>query len=335
MTKERDTAIDLMRFIGITMIIIAHAEPGDPWFQLRTFDVPMMLFISGLSYSGRQISGWGKFVWKRTKRLLVPLYIFLTAYFIATFIVCKINGTPWFTTDKVIGTCLLKLNPSIGFTWIFRIFLIVMLLTPPLLKLESAVRNNIAFMGMLAGLLLIQTGLILWFKPLHLGWFVRDWVLYAVGYSVMFLLGARMRKLNGKSLWITCGTIVTAMAIYAFAMEKITGSWLQMQADKYPPGAYFLLWGACISSMLWATRKWWKPLIDNRLTVFIGQNTNWLYLWHMPVAVPFLSSHPDINVWLKITLLYLPALLLCLLQASIVKRLKEKKGWAILDYFKG
>lgn len=36
----RDPAVDLLRFIGISMIFLAHIGPPAALFQLRSFDVP-------------------------------------------------------------------------------------------------------------------------------------------------------------------------------------------------------------------------------------------------------------------------------------------------------
>ena len=68
----RDPAVDLLRFIGISMIFLAHIGPPAALFQLRSFDVPLMIFVSGLSYSGRQVVGYASFVRKRLGRLLMP-----------------------------------------------------------------------------------------------------------------------------------------------------------------------------------------------------------------------------------------------------------------------
>jgi len=74
--------VDLLRFIGISMFFLAHIGPPAALFQLRSFDVPLMIFVSGLSYSGRQVVGYASFVRKRLGRLLIPLYFFLTVYFL-------------------------------------------------------------------------------------------------------------------------------------------------------------------------------------------------------------------------------------------------------------
>ena len=52
----RDPAVDLLRFIGISMIFLAHIGPPAALFQLRSFDVPLMIFVSGLSTPGGRSS---------------------------------------------------------------------------------------------------------------------------------------------------------------------------------------------------------------------------------------------------------------------------------------
>lgn len=47
---QRNMTVDAMRCFGLLLIILAHVSPPDTLFQIRTFDVPMMVFISGMSY---------------------------------------------------------------------------------------------------------------------------------------------------------------------------------------------------------------------------------------------------------------------------------------------
>ena len=170
----RDPAVDLLRFIGISMIFLAHIGPPAALFQLRSFDVPLMIFVSGLSYSGRQVVGYASFVRKRLGRLLIPLYLFLTVYFLVMWLLSECGVVEWFAARKVVGTYLLRLKPSINYVRIFRVFLIVMLLTPPLLRLERAVRDDRGFIALLAALFGLQALLTGWLKPLHLGFLVDE-----------------------------------------------------------------------------------------------------------------------------------------------------------------
>lgn len=50
MQPQRDLHIDFLRFIGISLIILAHVEAPSGITQFRCFDVPLMVFVSGLSF---------------------------------------------------------------------------------------------------------------------------------------------------------------------------------------------------------------------------------------------------------------------------------------------
>lgn len=47
---QRNMTIDVMRVMGLLLIILAHVNPPGILFQFRTFDVPMMIFVSGVSF---------------------------------------------------------------------------------------------------------------------------------------------------------------------------------------------------------------------------------------------------------------------------------------------
>lgn len=46
----RNTYIDFLRFIGLTLIILAHVKAPVWITELRCFDVPLMVFVSGISF---------------------------------------------------------------------------------------------------------------------------------------------------------------------------------------------------------------------------------------------------------------------------------------------
>lgn len=81
----RDIFIDTLRFVGISLIILAHVSPPNIPFNIRCFDVPLMIFISGLIYADKNTGINFHFFIHRLKRLLIPLYLFLTIFFILIF----------------------------------------------------------------------------------------------------------------------------------------------------------------------------------------------------------------------------------------------------------
>ena len=46
----REDRIDFLRFIGLSMVIFAHVGPPKLLFQLRNFDVPLLVIISGMAF---------------------------------------------------------------------------------------------------------------------------------------------------------------------------------------------------------------------------------------------------------------------------------------------
>lgn len=132
---ERNRNIDFLRFVGLSLIILAHVYPPNLIFQIRSFDVPLMVFISGLVYADRQIDDYKLFIVHRIKRLYFPVGIFLAAYF------SLIYGLKVFlrvdfgiTFRQVIESFLLM--EGIGFVWIIRVFLLIAIVTPFLIRVN-------------------------------------------------------------------------------------------------------------------------------------------------------------------------------------------------------
>ena len=325
MVAKRDVSIDILRFIGIAFIILAHILPsGTALFQLRTFDVSLMIFVSGLAYAGRKMESYPRFVWKRDQRLLTPVYLFLAAYFVVNWLFAALGMAEMTPTEKIIGTFLL-VDPNIGYVWVIRIFLTIMLVTPPLMRLERAVKKEWIF-GLSVGLWLVaQYYLVARLIPLHPGRFVTDYVLYTTGYAVLFLLGLRMKRTSGKVQSVYVLFFAVAMVWLGFGVAAERGSWLKMQWYKYPPQTYYLVWGALVSLLLWSCRRWWSRWLDRKWVLFIGQNTIWIYLWHIPLVAPVNEMLTE-TCWIwRYALVGGCSIGICYLQSLVVGRIAAKR----------
>lgn len=338
--QQRDPSIDLLRFIGLTMIILAHiglSRSTSLLFQLRSFDVPLMVFTSGLAFSGKNVGSYLPFIGKRTLRLIVPVYIFVAAYILLNPILSGWGLVENYSAEKIAGTFMLRLNPSIGYVWIIRVFLIVMLVTPLLIKMDKALKNDWVCLGAIAAVLAAQHLLVGWLKPMKPGWFIQDWVLYICGYSAVFMWGLRARKASPAASCVALLMLAAVLCFCGYGMYEEHGTLMKLQATKYPPQLYFLVWGMFISGILWFTRKWWTKVMDNRFFTFIGQNTIWIYLWHIPfvnivVKGPFDAWHP---LW-KYIFVYVAALCIYALQYKIVGMVRKRwPNSVITKYFVG
>ncbi len=123
----RNERIDLLRFIGLAMIILAHTNPPEIIFQARNFDVPLMVVVAGLSFrASYRLEPYFTYLWNRVKRLIFPVWLFLTLYFL----VVNKTGYPIALPNfrKIIESYLFL--DGIGYVWIIRVFLLVSIVSP-------------------------------------------------------------------------------------------------------------------------------------------------------------------------------------------------------------
>lgn len=319
--KSRNTTIDLLRFIGLSLIILAHVKPtvqsSELLFQLRIFDVPLMLFISGLAYSGRKADFSAQFFIKRIKRLVIPVYIFLTAYFIAVFI-ARLAGIDFgVRVNHVVGSYLLM--EGIGYVWVIRVFLIISMLTPCFLLLDRKIRSNSQWCLIMVGTLIVDELLITNGVGVN-SLFVREFVYYGIGYGLMFFLGLRYRHFSGS-----LKAAVFAVVALGFAGLQFIEYRPQMggviSPFKYPPRAMFLLYGAAMSILVATLAK--KLTARHHVPkwmLFIGQNTIWIYLYHIPLIQ--LTGMVAMPWGVRYLIVYMLAAFAVYVQNLIVNRFK-------------
>jgi peptidoglycan/LPS O-acetylase OafA/YrhL len=260
----------------------------------------------------------------------------VSAYILLNPVLSDLGWVDEYTGKVIRGTYMLRLNPSIGYVWVIRVFLIVMLLTPLLLWLDRRIGKNWACLALVGVFVAVQQGLAMWLKPSE-NILIKDWALYVFGYSAVFLLGLRVKNMSKRSLAGVTALLAILVAGTAVYMNHEYGTIMRLQATKYPPQLYYLLWGMCMSCLLWLTSGLWKCVLDKSLFTFIGRNTIWIYLWHIPfvnivVGGPFDHWHPV----LKYVFVYIGALCLYGIQYYLVKKADTRwKNNKITRYFVG
>ena len=75
----------LLSAIGIIMIVAGHCYHGGlnmlyEWFPTYSFNIALLVFISGYFYKEKYEESALKYIWKRTKRLLIPAYLWNIVY---------------------------------------------------------------------------------------------------------------------------------------------------------------------------------------------------------------------------------------------------------------
>lgn len=330
--ETRNNYIDFLRFIGLSLIILAHVHAPNIIHQIRCFDVPLMLFVSGLAYSNKEVNAsWKRFYLPRIKKLLIPVYMFvlvdLAAYVFT-------NRT--LSTGTIIRTLFLCEDGAVGYIWIFRVFILIMLVTPLLCKINRTLSYK-QFWVLMLSLYALQW-LIVWLmrfittEPLMS--IYRETLPYLVGYAIPFLLGLRLRQTNKKQENAFLITIIivsiTVLCLFYIQYHTIIEPTTYF---KYPPRSYYIIYGLLASAALWKLRHTLNPLANSKLVLFIGRNTIWIYLWHIVFVT--IANHLFENWLLKYILTYLFALLFYYLHYTLIKKLRQRTKLDVLNIFIG
>lgn len=162
--------------------------------------------------------------------------------------------------------------------------------------------------------------------------FILDWVVNIIGYSTLFLLGIRMRyaTLKQKRFYlISLSLLVVATLVYYLCSKGLP---IRISPTyKYPPQSYYLIYGLFVCCGLWCTRKYFYHFLENKLFLFIGQNTIWIYLYHIPLLM--VTSFLPFGWIGKYVAVFSVAVVMTYIQSLVADRFISK--FAFLKYLKG
>lgn len=277
MTSNRDSTIDFFRFIGISAIILAHCDT--PWqiFELRNFDIPLMVFISG--YCAVQFSQntgkFGAYVKDRFLRLVVPTWIFLSFYFSILFFL----GHPQSPND-IIESYFFVGGP-VG-VWIIRIFFFMSLLTPAIIYLLKKIHLGAFFLILL---LLVNEVIVLYSKSLPASFLTSMFSIlfvFNLSYGCVLFTGAVWEELEKKE---RLGFLIFFLLIFLSYFTYLSfraGNLVLIQSCKNPPSLYYLSYGLFVTICLFFSKRFslFQKMSKNRFITFIGSHSLWIYLWH-------------------------------------------------------
>lgn len=320
----RDTRIDFLRFVGLIMIIFAHVNPPALLFQLRNFDVPLMVLISGISFRlSVKNEPYIKYLWSRIQRLVFPVWIFLTFYFVLQFIVSGPFESEYLTT--IIRTYLLI--DGIGYVWIIRVFVLVAIIAPLIYSIHKRISSNFIFVLVLLFLYSIYEFVVFSMRASELGVLgviLKSFIFYTISYGLVFALGIRLPDFNKRDV-VICLFIITLVFFTLFIINwNHNSGWLPTQEFKYPPTSYYLSFALMMAFVLYLASErimaFCQQVRLESLILFIGSNSIWIYLWHILYLQVFKSLDGFVSWYLSVLLC---SILTTYLQVQLVQRLLE------------
>ena len=285
---KRNFKIDLLRFIGLFLIVLAHVDA--PWVvnQFRCFDVPLMVFVSGLCFKPSYGSVI-KYLWKRFKRLYIPTFIFLCIFFTFILFIGYLNIRIPYSKAQIIGTFFLMEAPSIGYVWIIRVFILMALISPFLYNFS--LKRHYIIIAILIIVFLLQNylvGVTPIYNNIYLNFFVDEIILYLIGYGIILEVSFLLKKLDNK--WKSFLITISLLLLAALIIWEISNKFILpiSQLYKYPPRSYYIIYGIIVSIILFLSpldKIFQKIKKVSKLISFISKHSLWIYLWHIPFVI--------------------------------------------------
>ena len=326
--KQRDLVIDFLRTIGILLIFLAHTDCPFILKQFRIFDVILLVSISGYVYTD-QFKNFKRYLRKRIKRLILPVWFFLTFFFISLFLMRLIVKIP----DEIVSLKNILLSyfcwSGIGFVWIIRIYIVVAILGPILLK-------KIKFKTLVLYYFLIEIvmKIVLYFYDTDT---IRNF-LTMFPYVIIFCYGylIKLKKVPVKIISIIlCGMIVIFYLINGI---------VDISNYKYPPQYIYVWYGILMTNILFVLVK--KICFEKlnlkviKLIKYIGSSSMWFYLLHILVyyVIYMLKKRIYINWIIEYSMLVFISFILLVIKDKIrnyLSTLNSEKLNCYLEILKG
>ena len=287
--EHRNRSIDFLRFLGALVIMVAHAEPPTWLAQLRNFGTPMLVIVSALSivvvFEKRPFVAT-TFLSKRLLRIAVPPWLFLTTLFGLALIAAELLGKPFpFSLNVVEGSY--SFTSGIGYVWIFKVYIIVALLTPLMLRFKASVPNRWVYFAIIlcvyAGYEFLYAHLDATIHNPSTRSLVNDTLIVGLPYAVLFAYGLQLAEFADEViLWVSLASLLTFCTL-AWANFQATGHLVLTQAFKYPPRLYYLSYAIfCINSLYLLSKSTLVAKLPQRPIQWVSMNLMWVYLWHIP-----------------------------------------------------
>lgn len=325
--NTRDLSIDLLRAIGILLIILAHVEAPFIIKQIRIFDVILLVVISGYVY--KEPKDYIKYIYKRVERLVFPTWLFLTVFFLGLFLVEKILKIEvgGLNRDTIISSYTFWWG--IGFVWIIRIYLGVAILGPIVLK-------KLSFNRLILCYLILEAFIVIILKNIAIGTLNRG--IELLPYILVFCYGNLLKQ---KLIPLKRVTYFLGLLIILFIFRKAS---IDIGSFKYPPRLIYIWYGLFISNILFSTKdKLIKIILKfeylKKFIEYIGKSTMWLYLIHIGVyyIILFIKKRIVLNWKIEYLMLILLSLGILFIKDIVLKNFEKsfKNKSKILNILKG
>lgn len=334
--NKRNVTFDLLKFIGMNLIIFAHCQNKPPNLDyLRNFEVILLMLVSAmLNYNKYETSrNFDKELFRkvilRIRRLIIPTWFFLCCFFLCIFFVTQVRKVPFPYSVNTILESFLMIN-GIGYVWIMLCYCWVAIGLPMLIivfnkwNISNVLKMIILGMGFIVYEIL---RMFLLNQPDMVSYYIKNTVMYFVGYCfICFIPYALKKYLNLNFLKQGIGFLAIHVGgLLIVRVLKIDALQL-MSSSKYPPSFFYITYGLGASLILYALLVNLKIDSDSAIgkivTVF-GKHSQWIYFDHIFAIFIYNEVCGSLKWYGMFVFVFAIALLLLLFERLFVILLKR------------
>jgi peptidoglycan/LPS O-acetylase OafA/YrhL len=280
--NSRNQTIDILRVLGTFLVILAHVNAPAFLINLRSFDVVMLVFLSGLTLGSKRTNiGYINYVKKRFKRLIVPLYkILFILLLITTFFYLQGTITESLSFKNLFLAFLIY--DSISFIWIVRVYFVIAITLPILISVYYKSTTKTFWVITLITFIGVQVyfSLDLYSKLNIINMYFFD----IVPYIYIAMIGVIYERMNFKEKIILF--IITLSCAFLIVVVLVSKSILIYPDNfKYPPQLLYVFYGLIMAISLFELVEFIKRRIENfgnsRILRWLSINSFNIYLFHI------------------------------------------------------
>ena len=274
--------IDDIRGISIFATILIHTNAyflankvAFSLIELSQFAVVAFIFCSSYLYylkdKVESLPLFWEYLLKRLKRLVIPYYIFITVYFLFTFIKEPRKLSPLYVFQN------LTFTGGLDFNWLVLLFIQLAILMPFFSFLR---RNNKMVLYMYIMVATISSIIFLKYTPHPL----YRWIMW-LPWSLVIIYTMYFEKIRKNSM------LFWGLTTIFFIIFLMTQQWvlipakhsLRMYDNKYPPNIYHLSYCLAGLNILYFLSQKGLFMITRRFIHFLSRYSYEIYFLHILV----------------------------------------------------
>lgn len=289
MEKQRILWMDIAKALGILIVLIVHGGIGlgPVTFLGGMFYMPVFFVLAGMTFTWKEEEGFGTFVKKKARRLLVPyfgynLFLFLFFFIKDSLLAGRVSSESVFPLVGILYSrnCLFEIDAvhNLYFmqilnapTWFLTGLFVSLIIYWGLMKLA---KGELCKLYIVNGGVLLLAVLVHYFCPILLPWSI-DCALY----SVSFLGFGKVLKEHHLVEELYKKPLVLLLVAAAFIFLSFVNGSVNMSVAEYGSSMVLYLIVGCLGSLLCLELS----LFLEKHTRFVSKACVWLGRHTVPV----------------------------------------------------